>query len=154
MAIADAMQAQNTVERAPKKHHRKRPNKKGGPSGSQPAPKTIQISQDRIPSRWRTCHVAGEPMISPEMLQALTGYSKDLHELVLSTEQRLLASKEKTYPVFTAKVPEGLAFVDKSPGDLLFVRFDELFDMYHMRWLYPSLVRLFAVYQAYMITKE
>ena len=50
--------------------------------------------------------------------------------------------KNLTYPVFVGRVPKGLGFVDTSPGDVLILRFDDVFDMFHMKRLYPTFVRL------------
>jgi hypothetical protein len=138
------------------KKGRKR-SKKGAPaSSSQPAPsptKPIWV-QDRIPTKARTIHVAGEPILPPELLKTLTGDMRSLHVSVLTVEKHLLGMTSPTYPVFVAKVPKGMGFVDKSPGDVFFLRFDDIFDMYHLKRLHPTLVRLVALSLAYQVMKE
>src|ERR1041385_7691493 len=59
-----------------------------------------------------------------------------------------------TYLLYMGKVPEGLGFVDKYPGDLFFLRFNDIFDMFHMNALHPSMVRLAAQSLAHQLIKE
>ena len=59
-----------------------------------------------------------------------------------------------SYPVFVGMVPKGFGFVDTYPGDVMFLRFNDIFDMYHMRRLYPTFVRLVALSMAHKIMKE
>src|ERR1041385_4668095 len=59
-----------------------------------------------------------------------------------------------TYLLYMGKVPEGLGFVDKYPGDLFFLRFNDIFDMFHMNALHPSMVRLAALSLAHQLIKE
>ena len=40
-----------------------------------------------------------------------------------------------TYPVFPVKVPKGMGFFDKPPFDMFFLRFHEIFNMFHLSWL-------------------
>ena len=67
-----------------------------------------------------------------------------LHDGVLFQEERLLKEKDPTYPVFSAKVPEidALGFVTKDSEDVLLLRFNDIFNIYHMYALHPSIVRL------------
>jgi hypothetical protein len=50
-----------------------------------------------------------------------------------------------SYPVFFVRVPKKLGFIDRSPGDVFFLRFDDIFEMFHRRRLDPTLVRLVAL---------
>ena len=61
-----------------------------------------------------------------------------------------MKAKKRAYPVWTVMVPEGFHFVDTPPADKFYVRFDEIFNLFHLRMLYPSLLRLSALHQAYL----
>jgi hypothetical protein len=50
-----------------------------------------------------------------------------------------------SYPVFFVRVPKKLGFIDRSPGDMFFLRFDDIFEMFHRCRLDPTLVRLVAL---------
>ena len=47
-------------------------------------------------------------------------------------------------------VLEGFHFVDTPPADKFYVRFDEIFNLFHLRMLYPLLLHLSALHQAYL----
>jgi hypothetical protein len=67
----------------------------------------------------------------------------------------MLKSKDDpNYLVFSVKVPTDLGFVDTSPADMFFVRFEHIFDMLHMKSLDDSLVRLYALHLAHLVAKE
>ena len=53
--------------------------------------------------------------------------------------------------VFFAKVPkiDALGFVTKDSGDVILVRFNDIFIMYHMYPLNPSIVHLVALSMAH-----
>jgi hypothetical protein len=88
------------------------------------------------------------------MLKTLTGDLRSLHDVVLAKEKDLIKSTDLNYPVFTAKVPKGWDFVDTSPADEFFLRFDHIFDMFHMKSLDDSLVHLFALHLTCRVGKE
>ena len=73
---------------------------------------------------------------------------KMLHESVLYSENKLLKESRNVYPLYIAKVPKIMGFFHETPGDMLFVRFDDIFDMYHMKALHRSMVRLFVLSMA------
>jgi hypothetical protein len=128
--------------------------KKGGPSASQqPAPEVIRV-QDRIPLGGQSYHIAGEPILPPEMLKCIKGDLRQLHDLVLSIEKHLISLPDPTYPLFMAKVYPGLGFVEKVPGDMFFLRFEHIFDMFHLKPLDVSLVCLFALHLSFLISRE
>jgi hypothetical protein len=79
---------------------------------------------------------------------------KSLHERVLRRELELLKLKHPVYPVFAVKEPKGLGFVDRSLGDLFYLRFDDIFDMLNTKQLHRSMVRLFVLSLAYQVTRE
>ena len=62
--------------------------------------------------------------------------------------------KDPTYPVFAAKVAVDLVFRDKPLADVMFLRFDDIFNMFHMRRLQRTMVRLFVLSMAHQVMKE
>ena len=98
--------------------------------------------------------MAGEPILPPDLLKVLTGDIRSLHDSFLTVEKHLLGMTSPTYPVFVAKVPNGTGFVDKSPGDVFFLRFDNIFDMFHMKRLPACFVRLLAIRMQYQLMRE
>ena len=102
----------------------------------------------------RTYHVLGESILSPSSLHTEFGFMRTLHDIILRTENHLLRMEAPTYPVFVAKVPVGMGFVDYNPADVFFLRFDDIFRLFHMKRLTPNLVRLFALNEAYQAKKE
>jgi hypothetical protein len=99
-------------------------------------------------------HWLGEPILPPEIVQTLTGDMRSLHDGVLQVERQLLGSKSPTYPVFVVKVPKGMGFLDKEPTEVFFLRFDDIFNMFHLKRLHPTLVCLVGLSMAYQIIKE
>jgi hypothetical protein len=104
---------------------------------------------DKIYTQDRLYHVAGEPMLLWDKYLTLPGDCKSLHDLILEEERRLICMESPTYPLFVAKVPKGLDFVDKHPAELFFLRFEDIFSMFHMSRLHPNFVRLFTLAEAY-----
>ena len=51
-------------------------------------------------------------------------------------------------------MPGGMGFVDNSPGDLFFLRFDDIFNMFHLKRLDYTLVRLFSLHMAMKVERE
>jgi hypothetical protein len=58
------------------------------------------------------------------------------------------------YPVFVAKVPVGKGFIDTPPADLLFQRYEDIYNMFHVKRLDYSLVRLFSLSMAMKVERE
>ena len=77
-----------------------------------------------------------------------------MHDGVLTIERRLLLEKDPSHPVFVVKVPPGLGFVDNAPADLFFLRFDDIFNMFHLYPLHYTMVRLFSLSLATQIIRE
>ena len=89
------------------------------------------------------------------MLKSLSANLSSLHDAVLTKEKGLLKSRnDPNYPVFSIKVPTDLGFVDTFPADVFFLRFENIFDMFHMKSLDDSLVRLFAPHLARLIASN
>ena len=97
---------------------------------------------DRVPiPDWHSVHCMGIAMMPSRLVKLLTGDMRSLHDGVLFQEERLLKEKDPTYLVFSVKVPEidALGFVTKDSGDVILVRFNDIFNMYHMYPLNPSI---------------
>jgi hypothetical protein len=71
-------------------------------------------------------------MLPEHVLNKLTPDMTSLHETVRHVENLLLKSKDPGYPLFVAKVPTGMNFVEKYPADLCFIRFNDIFSIYRM----------------------
>ena len=93
-------------------------------------------------------------MLPPDALSATTGDFRRLHDHVLSTEKSLLRSNDPGYPLYAVKVPKGWGFYDENPAEMFFLRFDYIFEMYHMRRLDFTFVRLFALHLSNVVRKE
>ena len=93
-------------------------------------------------------------MLPPEVVQILTADMRGLHDSILFIEKELLKSKSPTYPLFPVRVPLGVGFVDKYPAELFFLRFDDLFNVYNLRRLDPTVVRLVALKMAHIMMEE
>ena len=102
----------------------------------------------------RTYHVLGEPILPLSSLHTEFGFMRTLHDIILRTENHLLEMEAPTYPVFVVKMPVGMGFIDYNPADVFFLRFDDIFRLFHMKRLTPNLVRLFALNEAYQVRKE
>lgn len=139
-----------------KKKGRKHSRSKKG-SASQPPPKKQVIRhQDGLREAPRdfTMHIAGQPILTPELLDAAGPPMVNLHHSIQHLETMLLKEKNPGYPVFTCKVPKGHGFVDAAPADLFFVRYEDVFDLMHSRRLDYNLVRLYALHMSLKVQRE
>ncbi|KAK1666234.1 hypothetical protein QYE76_054393 [Lolium multiflorum] len=136
----------------PKK--RKRPNKKDATAKEVVKSKDTVRHLDKLPNNWRPLHHLGEPMLPEHVVKKLTPDMRSLHETVLHVENLLLKSKDPGYPLFVAKVPTGMNFVEKYPADLCFIRFNDIFSVFRMQMLHFSVVRLVALSLSSQIVKE
>ncbi|KAK1628682.1 hypothetical protein QYE76_002997 [Lolium multiflorum] len=93
-------------------------------------------------------------MLPEHVLKLLTGDMASLHNQVQYLEKQLLKSKNPSYPLFVAKVPTGMNFVEKYPADLCFIRYNDIFSIYRMQMLHFSVVRLVALSLSSQIVKE
>ena len=93
-------------------------------------------------------------MLPAAMLDAATGPMCSLHDSVLTIERRRLREKDLAYPVFTAKVPEEKGFVACDIGRVIFLRFDDIFAMFHLFPLHYTFVRLFALSMEMRIIRD
>ena len=66
----------------------------------------------------------------------------------------LLKDKDPSYLVFTVKVPADPNFVQEDPTDIFFIAFEDVFNLFHWRWLDTNLVRLYALNLQMKIKRE
>ena len=122
-------------------------------SSSQPP---LQTRVDSVPMKHAPLlHVVGKPMVPADALAAITGDLRRLHDHVLSTERSLLASDDLGYPLYTVRVPcNGKMYISTCPADLFFQRFDYIFEMFQMRRLDFTFIRLYALHMNYIVRRE
>ena len=89
---------------------------------------------DRIPVEGaKRFHVAGEPILPAKALEhILNNDLKRLHEDVLASEKSLLTVAKLGYPLYAAQVSGGKLYVERWPTDKFILRFDYIYDMFHM----------------------
>ena len=134
------------LEGQPKKKERKRPAKKGSAAYKQARAHSSQTVA--------MFHVTGEPMLPPKPLEAIYGDLRRLHDHVLSTEKRLLASKAPGYPLYAVRVLRAKCYVDTRPVNVFFLRFDHIFEMFLTRRLNFTIVRLFVLHMNFIIRRD
>ena len=67
---------------------------------------------------------------------------------------RSLKSQSPSYPLHVVKVPKDMGFVDKNYGDVFFIRYDDIFNLFHFKRLDRSLVRLVSLSLSHQIIIE
>jgi hypothetical protein len=136
---------------------RKRKVKNDFASSSQPVPKTKEPlrAKDNVGvSEWHSFHQLAKPILPPRLSKLLRGDMRSLHEGIHRVEKLLLCSSNPLYPLYPVKVPKNLGYADEYPADVFFVRFEEIFDMYHMKRLPICFVRLLCLNMQYQLMKE
>jgi hypothetical protein len=93
-------------------------------------------------------HIAGQPMLTKEMLTNAGGAIVNLHDSIQYLEECLLKEKNLGYSVYTIKVREGHGFVDRSPTEIFFVRYEDIYNLLHSNCLDYNLVRLYTLHMA------
>ena len=73
---------------------------------------------------------------------------------MLRREKSLIASENPGYPLYVVNVPWKKLYVDSFPSEKFFLRFDYIFDMFHLKKLDFTFVRLYALYMNYIIEIE
>ena len=121
-------------------------------------PKLDASSQKAVPDvvpriKWHENHEIGKPILPKYLADKLGGDMRSLHDSVLYLEERLLQQQNPGYPLFVGKVPKCFGFADSVPADAMFLRFDDVFDMFHQKRLHPSFVRLIALRMGYDLSK-
>lgn len=139
----------------PKKKERKRSGKIAASKQARAHSSQMMNSEERVPVKGAAMfHLTGEPMLPPKPLEALSGDLRRLHDHVLPTEKRLLASKDPGYPTYAARVPEGKCYVETRPAEVFFLRFDHIFEMFLTRRLDFTIVHLFALHMSSVMNSE
>ena len=69
---------------------------------------------------------------------------------MLRVEKGLIASKDLGYPLYVVNIPRQMSYVDSFPADKFFLRFDYIFDMFHVKKLDFTFVRLYALHMNYI----
>ena len=137
------------------KKSRKRPRKGNNKAASMIQPPQQPRLQDRIDipdaDKW---HIPGQPILPATVLRARFGDLRRLHDDVLWIEKGLIASKDPGYPLYVVNVPRQLSYVDTFPAKKFFLRFDYIFDMFHVKKLDFMFVRLYALHMNYIIEVE
>ena len=99
-------------------------------------------------------HIHGQPILPATALRARFGNRRRLHDDVLRVEKGLIASKDPGYPLYVVNVPRQMSYVDSFPANKFFLRFNYIFDMFHMKKLDFTFVRLYALHMNYIIGVE
>jgi hypothetical protein len=79
---------------------------------------------------------------------------RSVHDVVLTKERLLLGDSNPSYPVLTAKVPTGCGFVTTYPADLMFIRYEDIFGLFHIYQLDQNLVRMVSLSMVHDIVME
>jgi hypothetical protein len=150
--VPDKLQSTAPVEEKKKGQKHSRSKK----ASSQPSPRKILRAEDGVreePSDFPR-HIAGRPMLTKEMLANAGGAIVNLHDSIQYLEERLLQEKNPGYPVYTIKVPEDHGFVDTSPAEIFFVRYEDIYNLLHSNRLDYNLVRLYTLHMALKAKRE
>jgi hypothetical protein len=143
-----------------KKHHRKR-NKKDKPSASQwPAgPKRPRVQDDPMSQPTKgtlqgIIHKARKPIMSDEQVANASGAMVNLMHGIMFLEEGLLKETNPSYPIFTAKVPTDVGFIDDHPADIFFISYEDVFKLFNAKRLDYNVVRLYALQRAMKVNRE
>src|SRR3954470_23313513 len=135
-----------------KKKGRKR---KKSTSSSQPMmPIRAQDGPPRPKDISYEIHVAARPILPKDMLDIATSDMQSVHNSILTLETMLLREKNPSYPVFMAKVPLNMGFINSVPADMIIMRFSEIFNLFHLKRLDHSLVHLFSLSLSMTIRRD
>jgi hypothetical protein len=125
-------------------------------ASSQPSPRKILQAEDGVREEPHDfpMHIAGQPMLTKEMLANTGGAIVNLHNSIQYLEERLLKEKNPRYPVYTIKVPEGHGFVDRSPAEIFYMRYEDIYNLLHSNRLDYNLVCLYTLHMALKAKRE
>jgi hypothetical protein len=139
----------------PKPEKKKGRKRKKAASSSQPSmPIRAQDGPPRPKDLSWEIHVAGRPMLPNDMLAIATSDMQSVHNSILTLEKMLLREKHPSYPVFMAKVPLNMGFITSVPADMIILRFSEIFNLFHLKRLDNSLIRLFSLSMSMSIKRD
>ena len=68
--------------------------------------------------------------------------------------ESLIASENPAYPLYVVNVPRQLSYVDTFPSKKFFLRSDYIFNMFHLKKLDFTFVRLYALHMKHIIGIE
>jgi hypothetical protein len=132
----------------------KKKNRKRKKKSVNDAAASKKVLLDKVSTPWRKLHHLGQPMLPANIVSQLTPDMRTLHEAVLTRETRLLGQPNPSYPVITARVPTNFGFVTTYPADLIFIRYEDIFRLFHMQRLDRNLVRLVTLSLAHDLIVE
>ena len=149
------LEAERIIDDLPvAKKHRKRARKGNKAASMIQLPLQPRV-QDRIPVMGAAkYHIPSEPILTKGVVEAIYGDLRRLHDDVLRREKSLIASQNPGYPLYVVNVPQQRLYVDTFPVKKFFLRFNYIFDMFHLKKLDFTFVRLFALYMNYIIRIE
>src|SRR3954452_1167853 len=99
-------------------------------------------------------HVAGRAMLPKDMLDLANSDMQSVHHSIMALEKILLREENPSYSVFMAKVPLNMGFINTIPADMIILRFSEIFNLYHLKRLDHSLIRLFSLSLSMSIRRD
>lgn len=139
----------------PKKNRKRPGNKKKGGASSSSQPAAARVL-DRLPPAvpWRKVHEIGQPMLPPEVVAVMGGDMRTIHDGILFKENELLREKHPSYPLYVVKVPRSVGFVDSNPAEVFFIRYEDIFRVFHLGKLDRSIVRLVSLSMAHDMVME
>jgi hypothetical protein len=109
----------------------------------------------RTPDGLTRCHEVGKVILPKDMEHLGSGPMITLQENIQFLESILLKDKDPNYPVFMVKVPAAdLNFVQADPADIFFISFEDVFNLFHGKWLDYNLVRLYVINLQMKIKRE
>jgi hypothetical protein len=73
---------------------------------------------------------------------------RSMHGIVLHLEKQLLKTKSAAHLLFVVHVPKRMNFVAAPPGDMFFLRFEDIFIMFLLKQLEHTIGRLVALSMA------
>lgn len=153
--VAGVELAKELKKQGPKPRKRGPRSSKGAKAACQPASMPLHV-QDGPPISKDTppVHVMGQPMLTEKYLKAASGDMRSLHAAILYLETSRIQNSNPAYPVFIAKVPKGLGFIESTGADMIVLRFSDIFDVFHVNPLHHSFVRLFSLNLARQIIRD
>ena len=94
-------------------------------------------------------HFPGEPILLKALNDLLSTELRLLHDTILCREKYTFSHGGGFYPIFPVMVQLNLGLGDDLPPDKFYVPFEDIFNLFHLYKLGPSLIRLWAINTAY-----
>jgi hypothetical protein len=64
---------------------------------------------------------------------------RSMHRIVLHLEKQLLKTKSAAHLLFVVQVPKIMNFITAPPGDMFFLRFEDIFSLFLLKQLYHTI---------------